>query len=90
MYINASSQATNTATFNATGDAALKMSQANEVIVFDALPFPNSVYGKHWFLGDKVSVKYKGHNLTPRVVMVTTTVDQQVGETITPGMATNV
>ena len=90
MYVNASSQATTTATLNATGDAALKSSQANEVISFDALPFPNSIYNKHWFLGDKVSVKYKSHNLTPRIVMVTTTVDQQAGVTIRPGMAVNV
>jgi hypothetical protein len=90
MYVNASSQATTAATLNAAGDAALKSSQAVETIAFDALPFPNSVYGKHWFLGDKVTVKYKGHTLTPRVVMVTTTLDVNKGEIITPGMAVNV
>ncbi len=90
IYVNASSQATTTAALNATGDAALKASQAQEIIEFDALPLPNIIYGKHWFLGDKVAVKYKSHSLTPRVVMVTTKPDPNQGEIITPGMAVNV
>lgn len=90
VYVNASTQATTTATLNATGDAALKTYQATEVLEFDALPFSNTIYHKDWFLGDKVSAKYKAHDLTPRIVMVTVSPDAQMGEKITPGMAVNV
>lgn len=90
FVVNASSQATTTATLNAAGDAALEAAQAPETIQFDALPFGGAIYGRDWFLGDRVAAKYKAHSLTPRAVMVTTTVDPQVGVTITPRMATNV
>lgn len=60
----------NTAGLNAKGDDELKLLQATDEFDFDVLQVPSTLYGKHYFLGDLVTVRspFTGANVSRKII----------------------
>lgn len=53
------------------GDISLEKSEARDDLQFDVIQTPGSLYGLHYFLGDKVTGYYQGITATKKIVGVT-------------------
>lgn len=58
------------------GDARLYEMRALEEITFDVIQTPGSLYGLHYFLGDKVTGYFQGVSATKKIEAVSITFDQ--------------
>ncbi len=69
---------------NTRGDRALRERRAVEQFEFDVLQVPSTLYGKHYFLGDLVTVRspYTGADVTRKVAGVTVAVGNDGREQI--------
>lgn len=76
LFINASQYTTN-AGLDAAADERLKELEAHDTIAFDVIQVPSTLYGKHYFLGDKVSAYFLGKTYTPQVRRVNVDVRQR-------------
>lgn len=64
------------------GDIALYQSEARDDLQFDVVQTPGSLYGLHYFLGDKVTGYYQGVTATKQITAVTVGLGQDGQETI--------
>jgi hypothetical protein len=69
-FVDASDVITS-AGLNSRGDANLKQLQARDEITFDVLQVPATLYGRDYFLGDLVAVKYRDYAATRQILAVT-------------------
>lgn len=60
-----------TAAMQARGDSRLAESAYKPKLTFDVMQTPACAYGKHYFLGDKVSAYYAGEKSTKKIISVT-------------------
>jgi hypothetical protein len=86
-FFNASGQVETALGLQAIGDRRLFDLRDAESFEFKVLPTPATVYGVHYFLGDKVTAKYMSITTTPKIVAIGVTVDKSGQETVTPEMA---
>lgn len=86
-FFNGSSQAETTAGLQAIGDRRLFDVRNVETFDFDVLPTPATVYGRDYFLGDRVTAKYLSITATPKIVSMAIQVDKSGQETVSPGMS---
>jgi hypothetical protein len=70
VFVDARNSAT-TAALNTAGDVVLDEDRARPEFSFDVLQVPNAYYGVHYFLGDKVTARYRGTSYTQKVQGVT-------------------
>jgi hypothetical protein len=79
-----------TAALNARGDQKLKEAQMVEVFEFDVLQAPQTRYGVHYFLGDKVTAvnPFSGVSLPLKVDAVSISFDQDGSEKVMPEFVT--
>lgn len=73
---------TTTAGLQARGDIALDRSEAKDDLQFDVIQTPGSLYGLHYFLGDKVTGYYQGVTATKQIAAVTVGLGQDGHESI--------
>jgi hypothetical protein len=79
------SNSATTAVLNAHGDKVLKEKQQGKAFKFKGLQTPACLYGKHWFLGDKVTARYGTIvEVTRKIVAVNVAFGESNGETVTP------
>jgi len=71
-FVNASNEST-TAGLNQAGDKRLAEKAPLKKLTFDVLQVPGCLYGKHYFLGDKVTADFLGLSETKHVAQVTVT-----------------
>jgi len=71
-----------TASLNARADAKLAETAYKPKFTFNALQAPNYLYGRDYFLGDKISAYYAGTWFTLRITGVTVNVNGQGEESI--------
>lgn len=67
---------------NERGDAELEERRADESLNFDVLQTPASFYGKHYFLGDLVTEKFKGVSRTRKVGAIHVTSSPNEGKQV--------
>lgn len=65
---------------NARGDAFLQELQARESFSFDALQVPSTLYGRDYFMGDRVTARYQTIERNFQIVGVTVRVQEGVEE----------
>lgn len=70
VFVDARSAET-TAAMNTQGDVALDEARARPEFSFGVLQVPNAYYGVHYFLGDRVTARYRGTSYTQKVQGVT-------------------
>lgn len=73
---------TTTNGLNARGDLFLEDARAKDSLTFDVIQTPGSLYGLHYFLGDRVTAYYQGITATKQVVGVTVDFSPQGQEMI--------
>ena len=73
---------TTTAGLQARGDNALYRSEARDLLVFDVIQTPGSLYGLHYFLGDLVTGYYEGVTATQQIYGVTVGLGESGQESI--------
>lgn len=66
LFINASQYST-TAGLETEADERLEELRARDTLSFDPIQVPSTLYGKHYFLGDKVSASFLRFAYTPQV-----------------------
>lgn len=66
LFINASQYST-TAGLNTEADERLEELRARDALSFDVIQVPSTLYGKHYFLGDKVRAYFLGFSYTPQI-----------------------
>lgn len=76
VFVNASDQST-TAGLNSAGDERLEMVRARDTLSFGVIQVPSTLYGKHYFFGDKVSAYYLGFTYTPQIARVSVDVRER-------------
>ena len=81
MFVDAR-DLTTTAGLNARGDVKLYEAEARDSLTFDVIQTPGSLYGLHYFLGDKVAAYYQGISATNQIVGVTVDFDPKGQETL--------
>jgi len=69
----------------ARGDAALEDGTPRNALSFTPAQLPSCAFDVHYFLGDKVSAAFLGHEATKRVMQATYSVNAQ-GEKVTVGL----
>lgn len=65
----------NTLALQALGDSRLVEKAYRPNLTFEAVQIPSCFYGKHYFLGDKISAIYAGETVVQKIVGVTVGVD---------------
>jgi hypothetical protein len=73
---------TTAAGLNAAGDETLDRYRNRPVLLFEVVPTPSCVYGRDYFVGDKVSAVYRGYSATMKVAGLHVTFSQDGGETL--------
>lgn len=89
VYINAQDiDLGDTDGLNSRGDTELDAVEARNEFTFDVLQAPATLYGVHYFLGDKVTAvnPFTGNSATLKVDQVTVSFDSKGGEKIAVGM----
>jgi hypothetical protein len=83
LFHNAS-QYTTTAGLDSAADERLEELRARDELSFDVIQVPSTLYGKHYFLGDKISAYYLGKSYTPQIrrVSIGVTAGGKTPETI--------
>lgn len=66
LFINAS-QYTATAGLQTEADERLEELRSRDTLAFDVIQVPSTLYGKHYFLGDKVRAYFRGFAYTPQI-----------------------
>lgn len=66
VFHNASQYTTN-AGLDSAADERLRELRAQDELTFEVIQIPNTLYGKHYFLGDKVSALALGKTYTPQL-----------------------
>lgn len=69
LFHNASQYTTN-AGLDSAADERLEELRARDTLSFDVIQVPSTLYGKHYFLGDKVSAYFLGKSYTPQIKRV--------------------
>lgn len=81
MFVDAR-DLTTTNGLNARGDVYLDGAEAKDTLTFDVIQTPGSLYGLHYFLGDKVTAYYQGITATKQIVGVSVEFSSQGQESI--------
>lgn len=66
LFINASQYST-VAGLQTEADQRLEELRAHDTLFFDVIQVPSTLYGKHYFLGDKVRAYFLGFAYTPQI-----------------------
>lgn len=66
LFLNASQYTTN-AGLDSAADERLEELRARDSLDFDVIRVPSTLYGKHFFLGDKVSAFFLGKSYAPQI-----------------------
>lgn len=69
LFVNASQYST-TAGLETEADERLEELRARDILSFDVIQVPSTLYGKHYFLGDKVRAYFRGFSYTPQIQRV--------------------
>lgn len=69
LFVNASQYST-TAGLETEADERLEELRARNTLSFDVIQVPSTLYGKHYFLGDKVRAYFRGFSYTPQIQRV--------------------
>lgn len=75
-------QSTTTAALNQAGDVVLSDARTRNELTFDVLQVPQTLYGKHYFLGDLVTGIFEGFAAQKQVKQVTVAVGEDGSEQI--------
>ncbi len=83
LFLNAS-QYTTDAGLDSAADERLEELRARDSLSFDVIQVPSTLYGLHYFLGDKVSAYLLGFAYTPQIrrVMVNVSAGGAMPETL--------
>lgn len=65
-FVNGSQYSTN-AGLDSEADERLEELRARDALSFDVIQVPSTLYGKHYFLGDKVRAYFMGFSYTPQI-----------------------
>ena len=74
LFIN-SSQYTTNAGLDSAADERLEELRARDSLSFQPIQVPSTLYGKHYFLGDKIKAFFLGKEYTPQIRRVEISVD---------------
>lgn len=74
------------AALNAKGDAALQEKREMLSFSFEPLQTPSTLYGKHYFVGDLVSARYRGVTMVLQVVSADIALEDDGGRSVKIGM----
>lgn len=66
VFVNGSQYSTN-AGLDSEADERLEEMRARDSLNFDVIQVPSTLYGKHYFLGDKVRAYFMGFSYTPQI-----------------------
>lgn len=66
LLINASQYSTS-AGLDSAADERLRELRAQDELSFDVIQVPSTLYGKHYFVGDKVTAEFRGKTYTPQI-----------------------
>lgn len=80
-------QASGAGDLEVSGDRALSAARARPVLTFTPLQTPQTRYGKHYFLGDKVLARYRGLSVVQKVTGATITLTRDGDEQVQIALA---
>jgi hypothetical protein len=69
LFVNASQYSTD-AGLDSAADERLRELRANDELSFEVIQVPSTLYGKHYFLGDKVTALFRDKSYTPQIRQV--------------------
>lgn len=67
VFVNGAQYGADTDGLDTEGDVRLEEVRARETLSFDVIQVPSTLYGKHYFLGDKVNAFFRGYSYTPQI-----------------------
>lgn len=70
IFVNGTQYGSDNDGLDTEGDVRLEELRAKESLSFDVIQVPSTLYGKHYFLGDKVNAYFRGFSYNPQIYRV--------------------